>query len=478
MLHGATAPLLGTACKGECPQGQIAIATDGTSCQPGTYSYYCCDNPNQPPLPAPGDVSNCPSPPNIPALNSGPDPDGAAAHIFLEADPFDQDCTLWEQGSVSSKLKARSVEVTLQSLAAWELEAMLNDTGGQNGIHPGIVSSLENDSSVEFSLILEDKHFNITNMLVARDLVKRTPDLGAGLKFCAPGVPPTVIYPQTYSGFRTIAKLANKGWIAVAKPAICGVIGVASFATQPSNTNFVTEHVYEKQSLRNVLQYMTNGALPGGGTLTAGKAVVAGVFDATGAYFSSWPANLQQSFGGTPMDTSFGILGHAEAPANYDNLQVCDADLNAIKARITAGFAFLSTGEWGTYGDQQKVNYLSDLIDTFSYMKFGQTITSYNLSYRALILFWQTFSKHPNAQAGYDYVGAYKQIVSADLDIQVTTAKALFNVFLKDATKIWNDPATTANYASAVVKANQATLADFATNVAKYIALDKLGMLA
>ena len=478
-MHGATAPLLGTPCKGECPVGQSALATDGTSCQPGTYSYYCCDNPNAPKLPAPGDVSTCPSPPNIPALNNGPDPDGATANIFAEADPFDSDCVLHALSGTTSKLRSRHlIEITLQDLAAWELEAMLNRTSDGYHFVPYFAPPLDSASLVEPLVLGEKEGLESSAILGTRSLVRRTPDTGAALKFCAPGQPNTVILPQTYSGFRTVAKIAGKGWITIAKPAICGAIGVASFLTQPANIKFVTEHVFEKQSLRNIIEYMMAGQLPGGGQLTAGRAVVTGIFDLTGIYFSDWPTNLQQTFGSSPMDTSFGALGHAQSPANYDNLQVCDADLNAIKARITAGIAFISTGEWNSYGDEQKVSYLSDVIDTFSYMQFSQTVKSYNAAFKALILFWQAFAKHPNAQTGYDYVGAFKQIVSADLDNQVAVAQTFFKVFLKEATTTWNDPATTANYASSVVTANQAALKDFAAKLTTYIAYDKTGMTA
>ena len=370
------------------------------------------------------------------------------------------------------------MEITLQDLAVWEMEAVLNRTSDGYSFIPYSAPPPDVASPFEPLILSEKEDSNSSTMLETRSVFKRVQDKGAALRFCAPGEPSTVVLPQAYSGFRTIAKIAGKGWISIAKPIICGAIGVASFPTQPANTNFVTEHVFEKQTLRNIIEYMMAGQLPGGGQITAGQALVKGIFDQTGIYFSSWPANLQQSFGSTPMDTSFGALGHAQSPANYDNLQVCDADLNAIKARITAGIAFISTGEWSSYGNEQKVSYLSDVIDTFSYMQFGQTVKSYNAAYKALILFWQAFAKHPSAQTGYDYVGAFKEIVGADLDNQVQVAQTLFKVFLKEATTIWNDPATTANYASSVVSANQAALKDFAANLAKYLAFDKSGMIA
>ena len=411
-----------------------------------------------PPLPAPGDVSMCPSPPNVPGRNQNPDPDGPAPHIFEESTEFDQDCSLPSLSASTKRLMARDADtMTIQDLEYWDIERLQN------------ASYFDGDSVIGY----EELH-----QLVERDLVKRTKDKKAALQWCAAGIQPSQQYPSTYSGFRTIARLANRGWITIAKPAICGAIGVAAFVNQPANTEFVTEHVFEKQSLRDYMQYMTEGKLPGGAPLKAGAAVVKAIFDPNGGtFFSAWQGTAP-SFGSTPWDTAFGCLGHAEAPANFDNLQVCDADLNAIKARIVKGLNFIDPkAGWGALGNQQKVDYLSDVLDAFSYMKFGQTVTSYNLAYKALITFWKAWAASPGAQTGYDYVGAFKDIVSADLDNQIKVATTLFKVLLKDATTTWIDPATTAKYAATVVTANQAALADFAKNLATYISYDKLGML-
>ncbi|KZF20249.1 glycoside hydrolase family 18 protein [Xylona heveae TC161] len=471
LAHGILAPVLGTDCKGECPAGQVPIATDGTSCQPGTYSYYCCDNPNAPALPAPGDISLCPSPPGLPGRNSGPDPDGSAPHIYAEADDFDGDCTLYALSSSTSKLKARDLDtLTIEDVRRWEQDLLtikLSSNGGEVLLNDFWEPEFDSDEPLS-----ENNH-----SLEARSLLaKRTLDKGSKLKFCSPGQPDIYMYPQTYSGYRTIARLANKGWITIAKPAICGAIGVASLLTQPNNEDFVTEHVFEKQSLRNAIQYMTNGKLPGGGALSAGKAAVTGVFDATGAFFSNWPSALTPSFGDTPQATAFGALGHAQAPADYANLQVCDADLNAIKERIVAGITFLSSDKWKAFGELEKVSYLSDVIDTFSYMRYTQTAQSYNAAYKSLVSFWSLFSSHPSAQAGYDYVGAFKQIVSADIDNQVSTATTLFKTYLQDAISIWNDPSITGVHPASVVTENQDALADFLKNIGTYISLDKLTM--
>lgn len=227
----------------------------------------------------------CPSPPGI-AVDSGvSDPDGKGKNIYGEADQFDQDCTLYSLTTVVSKrgLNEDDDQLTLDDLQAWydaQEQQRVMSMGGEVDVDYNL--------GFNFEAKLEPHPYDVVNhSLAARDaelhgLDKRTFDNGALLKFCAAGAPQANIYPQTYSGYRTIAKLTNKGWVSIAKPAICGAIGVTSFATQPANTDFVTEHVFEKQSLRDYLQYMTQGVLPGGGALKAGKAVVTGIFDAGG----------------------------------------------------------------------------------------------------------------------------------------------------------------------------------------------------
>lgn len=218
----------------------------------------------------------CPSPPGIPVGSAVSDPDGDGDGIYGEADQFDQDCNLYGLTALSTVTKRGLDELTLDDLRAWynaQEEQLIISHGGE-------------DLNLGFHWEAKFDPFDVGNHSVAardaRLLEKRTFDNGAVLKFCAAGAPQANIYPQTYSGYRTIAKLANKGWVAIAKPAICGAIGVASFATKPANTEFVTEHVFEKQSLRDYLEYMTLGQLPGGGVLAAGKTTVTGIFDAGG----------------------------------------------------------------------------------------------------------------------------------------------------------------------------------------------------
>ncbi|KAJ5113892.1 glycoside hydrolase family 18 protein [Penicillium angulare] len=426
LLQSVTAPVFGTDCQemaqvvNQVPTPTIAVTTLmlPTYVPQAPKSLICnlkdsiLKNALQ--LPTPQEVSLCPSPPNIEGRSTEPDPDGASTGVYLESEEFDDDCTLYGLTTITST-KRDLDSITIEDIKRWEqsLEAqrLTNARGVIYDPHSAWEASFDSHN-VEIS----------NHTLVSREahlLAKRTFDKGAALAFCAPGQPATYMYPQTYSGFRTIARLANKGWITIAKPAICGAIGVTSFLTQPSNTNFVTEHVFEKQTLRNIIEYMMKGTLPGGGTLTAKAANVAGIFDATGIFFNDWPSTLSPSWGTSPVITAFGALGHAQAPANYDNLQVCDADLNAIKAKhrcltstkITACHAFISSTAWANFGPLEQVAFLADVIDTFSYIKYGQTASSYNAAYKALIVFWTLFSTHPSAQAGYDYVGGGSYIL-------------------------------------------------------------------
>ncbi|KAI0388176.1 hypothetical protein F5Y17DRAFT_453899, partial [Xylariaceae sp. FL0594] len=140
------------------------------------------------------------------------------------------------------------------------------------------------------------------------------------------------------------------------------------------------------------------------------------------------------------------------SPIDAGNLQVVDADINAIKAFVTAYQNY--GGTWNKFGAKQKVAFLSDVIDTFQYMQLGQATASYNYAYRALIAFWKIFSTVA-AAAGYpqyDYVKAFTEVVNADLANQILVASAKFKDLLNDATILWNSNAVTLVYTASDVK--------------------------
>lgn len=189
----------------------------------------------------------CPTPANRVGLNNGQDPDGKAPNIFAEANSNDQDCNL-----PTKKKKARDLDWSLQD--SWD----------------DLVPPPWDDIS----------DYNHTE-LKERSLEKRARDKNAILALCS-GTTQVGLIPQTYSGYRTVAKLAGRGFISVAKPLICGAVGLATLPAAPAGEEFVTEHVFEKQQWRNALQWMFEGKVPGGGVLKAGKVAFNGLFDQNG----------------------------------------------------------------------------------------------------------------------------------------------------------------------------------------------------
>lgn len=409
----------------------------------GTYSYFCCENPNAPQIPTPAEAI-CPQPATIDGLNSLHDPESQSGlQGLIESDYGEDDCSLSFLDPTNSK----------RDLLWWQDDATAN---------------ILNNSTVANS---PELHY----------LDKRTPDKSALLKYCIKNEPPTNIYPSTYSGFRTIAGLPGKGWIYIGKPLVCGAIGVV-VNSKPSASvlEWVTEHVFEKQTLRNLIQLMSRGLRPDGKSLAAGIPTVKGVFDeATGILFKAWPANLKPAFGVTPMETLFGYLGHTKdgsgPPADVTNLQVVDAFLNAIKSKVTQYADFLG-GDYATKSPKQQVAFLADVVDAFNYVKVQQVVTSYNGAYHNLISTWDLIAKIPGAQSNYDYTGAFKELVSADLSKQVSSAVGVFKPVAQSALKYWQSSAVKGRFTPAEIKENVDALTDFVNNVAQYISFDVAGM--
>lgn len=455
LVKGVLSPLLGTACKGECPPGQVPIASDGTSCQPGTYSYYCCDNPNAPQLPTPGEAT-CPPLSDPPGINDQPSPNG---DDFAEAEElYDGDCTLYALNPPSQRLRARGITAaTLQDYIDLD-ESERNAT---------MFQYLDIGSGMPFG----------SEILSLRDLTKRTPDKRAPLKFCPSGLQGRSELPSTYSPVGVLA--GPRKYIVVSNNLVCGIAQIATSATKVPGVRFVVEHVFEKQSLRNYLQYMSLGKLPGGGTLSKGAATVAGVFDAAGSFFSDWVSSAP-SYGKRPWDTAFGNLGHTKdgnVAANIDNLQICPRNLNAIKALFWAGKRMVDSDAFNKLSAKDKVTYLTDIVNTFSYMRYADTVASFNSAFNGVLGTMSAFAGTSGAQKGYDYAGALTEIVGADIDTQLKVASDYFKVLVATATTQWNSKAVKAVFSSAEITSKLATLKQMADDVSKLIALDKTGMM-
>ncbi|KAK3691994.1 hypothetical protein B0T22DRAFT_474971 [Podospora appendiculata] len=392
-LYSGASKLIGQDCQGECPAGQIPIATDGTNCQPGTYSYFCCPNPNAPELAAPGDAL-CARP--DPLQNAGQDPGGPAENVVEQANIYNDDCSEGDE----ERLRVREP-------VDWY--------HAHNWTHP----------------VPDEPPY-----LVPRgELFKRTreSDLAEFLTYCVSNGKGTFV-PQTESGFRTVAGLANKGWISIGKPLVCGAVGLVITSAQPLGIQFVTGHVFEKNSLRNALQHMEAGTLPGGGSISVGK-VPQGVLDLGG---------------------------------DVANLQVVDSGLNHFNALVCAYDKFKGskqTSLWNRSSHKGKVGFLADVIDTFNYMRLARTQGFYNAAFKSLRAMWNIFTTVA-AAAGYpqyDYVTAFTEVVNADIAHQVSVATRNFKTILDEVTTLWND---------LKVKEIQDALKDFAAQLSTYISYD------
>lgn len=207
--------------------------------------------PNRVQIPSPQDADICVAP-RLPTLNDEPDPEDK--NHLLASDTFDDDCTLYGL-SLSAGIEKRSL-IKLP----WEEE--LRDVYNFN-------------SSI--SPLTDYRH-----ALRRRTLAK------TGLKFCLPGnVPGPDMRPTTYPGLQSLVRV-GKTFIHVAKPWLCGDIGLSESKVAPKGVKFVVEHVFEKQTLRNAFQYMVQGTVAGGKALSHGAARAAGVFDTAQAVRSLW----------------------------------------------------------------------------------------------------------------------------------------------------------------------------------------------
>lgn len=126
------------------------------------------------------------------------------------------------------------------------------------------------------------------------------------------------------------ARLPFIGW---AKPIGCALAGLAASATGIPGTMYVTEHVFELQSVKSFIQSMIDGVLPGGGLLSTGK-VSFSFFGIGGEFQSAW-ASLgitAPPVGTTPEQTIYSALG---TTSSFDNFQIFAAKLNGLKAIVS-----------------------------------------------------------------------------------------------------------------------------------------------
>jgi len=206
----AVLPIFGQKCRGECPMGKVPIATDPSNCYSG-YSYFCCDNPNKPALPAPGDVAVC---------DAGPSPIGASP----DADP-DESSTSGGFYLEGESTLASSCDLVTSSLTEAEIALVLGNATGMD---------------------------EVSGALVPRGVI----DKKAIMNLCLAGKEINKLSPQTYSGAQNLIKNLRRSVYVVGKPLVCGASQITSSATKPVGQSIVTEHVFEKQQFRDLLERM------------------------------------------------------------------------------------------------------------------------------------------------------------------------------------------------------------------------------
>ncbi|KZZ87786.1 Glycoside hydrolase, subgroup, catalytic core [Moelleriella libera RCEF 2490] len=431
-------------CKSGCEPGEVTVATDSFGCRSGTYSYFCCADPNfkEPPK---VDYKLCFPPKNNPYLSHEKDAEAEEKNMYLETSAFDKGCA-----------------------ATHETKAL------RRALRSNATHGLDN------SLLLGDQQLRA---LDERSLDTRGARAKNPMKLCNKIRSSNVdLYFQAHQSGSLIFKTTRAAYT-VASAGVCAVPGIAALTKLDSSVNWVTEHVFEKQEFRDAMQSMIDGVTAKGNALKAG-AIPFSVFDNNGLFQSNWPQGFSpslsiiKSWSGTIADAFTGLLGRTSDAgldnAYISNLQVCDEDFNAYKATIVAGVDFISQKLWDTVTDQEeRVGMLTDIVDTFEYREFPKVIASYKSVYDNMVILWGDFAKlyTQSTGANYDFAGAYKEAVRDNLEYQVEYAQETFRTLLATSITYWNSNAATRRYSAQVVKDQQTKLAGFKTNLKSVISL-------
>ncbi|OHE94512.1 glycosylhydrolase family 18-9, partial [Colletotrichum orchidophilum] len=441
-----------TDCKTGCDNGEVTVATDGFGCRSGTYAYFCCGNPNTPVEPQLPEISLCPSPAGLPDLSTTPESDSSPKNVFKEGDVFDDNCILPPTN------KRRHI---IRAARPHQRGFDTNETSSEEAEHPAFAAM---DASDLFGRSLEKRG--------ARDIA---------MKLCVFNEQTSSIYTHNYPGATSVIRSTGKAFT-VAKQGVCAAVGIAALNNLDPNTNWVTEHVFEKQEFRDAVEWMMDGNTPKGVALIAGKAPFTGVFDLNGLFQDIWPSKTYTSlvvvrdWAGNINDAFTGLLGRTSDQglnnANIVNLQVCDADFNRYKEFIVAGSDFMSQATWKNFNPTGRIAILSDVIDTFAYRSETSVVSSYQKTYSALSTLWGDFGRYALSKGvSYDFASAWKEVVPANLESQVSSARTLFESYVKSELAFWKSTAAATTYSPVVVKEMTDKLTDWQGKVTTLISL-------
>lgn len=441
-----------TDCKTGCEPGETTVATDGWGCRSGTYSYYCCADPNKPAAPDLPDVKICYGPSHLDSLKSDLEPESNLPNVYDEEEEFDFTC-----GTTG----------TTRLL-------MLSETSQNDNSTDNVFLAREPTADELAALEIRD-------LLEGRDLFPRGARERVAMALCGPQGQRSSIWVQQYPGASSIILTTGRAWT-VAKQGLCAAAGVSGLSTLAKGTDWVTEHVLEKQEFRNALEYMAAGETPSGKALRAGAVPFNQVFGSAGIFQDNWPSStftslsFTHSWVGNINDFFTGLLGRTtdQGLTNrfIENLQVADRDFNVYKEFVVAGKDFVSQNLWSQYNPQERVGILLDVVDMHGYRGTSDVVASYASTFKNMATLFGDLAKYATSKGiTYDFKDAWEQIMPDYLNYQVDVARQTFQSYLNDEIVYWGSSLAKLSYSPLVVKEMGDLLLDLKNNMNTHLSL-------
>lgn len=456
-----------TDCKTGCEPGETTVATDGWGCRSGTYSYFCCSDPNQPASPELPNLNLCYGPDHLDTLTSGLESESNLPNVFEEEHSFDFDC-----GNIpfDNILDSRSI-----------------DDVAYNSSHFATSGQTDEDIDIGFTLARKatpKELLTLGTFFVLEErgsIFKRGARDRVAMALCGPQGQRSSIWVQRYPGATSILRVTGSAFT-VAKQGLCATAGITGLSTLSKVADWVTEHVLEKQEFRNALEAMAAGKTHLGNVLRQGAVPFNQVFGANGLFQQDWPsANFPtlaftHNWDGNINDYFTGLLGRTTdaglSNRFVDNLQVCDRDFNVYKEYMVAGIDFMSRNLWDKYNPQEKVGILLDVVDMHAYRAQQAVIASFSSTYGNIGTMFDDLTRFAASQGlTYDFRDAWEQIMPDYLNWQVQQMRETFETYLDEEITFWASPLAGNTFTPLVIKEMGDLLDDLKTNIANYITL-------
>ncbi|RYP77183.1 hypothetical protein DL770_007103 [Monosporascus sp. CRB-9-2] len=439
-----------TDCKTGCEPGETTVATDGWGCRSGTYSYFCCADPNKPATPDLPDINLCYGPDHLDSLDSGLEPESNLPNVYDEEDSFDYSCGTT---ATTALLRDRDAVDTAFNSSQSDLAA---------GLSPMRDTMDDNVLLARKATGGELGFMGTSELLEGRDIFRR--GLARGWQWRCAG-----------------PKGSGRAWT-VAKQGLCAAAGMTGLSTLAKNTDWVTEHVLEKQEFRNALEHMAAGQTPTGTALRAGAVPFAQVFGPNGISPQNWPTvnypslAFTHSWSGNINDFFTGLLGRtADAGLSnrfIENLQVCDRDFNVYKEFMVAGRDFISRNMWNNYNAQERVGILLDVADMHGYRSKSEVVQAFSKTFQHIATMFGDLTRYAATQGvNYDFRDAWEQIMPDYLNWQVQTVRDTFEVHVDEEITYWASSLAQNTYTPLVVKEMGDLLLDLKNNMNTYLSL-------